>query len=202
MEPCEYLSCQIERAIMTQAAVEQTPEDREDPVTTTQGYPDDNPKTVLGTAKPGVSCVPPVAMLILGQAMANGGEKYGPMNWREKNVSSTVYYDAAMRHLMSWFDGEDYAEDSGVHHLGHVMACCAILLDAARSHSLNDNRPSPGPRWYGPTPGFISANTVSPLVSADMGDLEKRVLCETPAEVHGWDHKPTYGTRLPDDGWV
>jgi hypothetical protein len=79
------------------------------------------------------------------RAMADGRRKYGHMNWREKNVSSTIYYDAAMRHLMAWLDGQNTAEDSGVHHLGHVMACCAIILDAEAHRNLNDDRPIPGP---------------------------------------------------------
>jgi hypothetical protein len=31
-----------------------------------------------------------------------------------------------------------------VHHLGHAMACCAILLDARETGNLADNRPTPG----------------------------------------------------------
>ena len=107
---------------------------------TDQTYPDDNPKTVLGLRKPAMSCVPPVALLHLSHAMMNGEQKYGRMNWREHTVSSSVYYDAAMRHLMAWFDGETYAPDSGAHHLGHVMACCAILLDGESLAVLNDDR--------------------------------------------------------------
>ena len=107
---------------------------------TDQTYPDDNPKTVLGLRKPAMSCVPPVALLHLSHAMMDGEQKYGRMNWREHTVSSSVYYDAAMRHLMAWFDGETYAPDSGAHHLGHVMACCAILLDGESLAVLNDDR--------------------------------------------------------------
>ena len=103
-------------------------------------YPDDNPKTVQGSKKPAMSCVPPVALLHLSHAMKDGEQKYGRMNWREHRVSSSVYYDAAMRHLMAWFDGETHASDSGVHHLAHVMACCAILLDGESMGVLNDDR--------------------------------------------------------------
>jgi len=105
------------------------------------GYPDDNPKTVLGTSKPSMHAVPPVALLWIGQAMADGERKYGLTNWREKTVSTSVYYDAMMRHLMAWWDGEDVAEDSGLPHLAHVAACVCILLDAQACGSLNDNRP-------------------------------------------------------------
>jgi hypothetical protein len=46
---------------------------------------------------------------------------------------------------MAWRDGEAIADDSGCHHLAHVMACCAILLDAMECGALNDDRPVPGP---------------------------------------------------------
>ena len=107
-------------------------------------YPDNNPKTIYGIVKPAMSSVPPAALIPLMEAMRDGRIKYGHMNWREKMVSSTIYYDAAMRHLMAWFDGEDHAQDSGVHHLGHVMACCAIILDGLSSGKVNDDRPIPG----------------------------------------------------------
>lgn len=107
-------------------------------------YPDNNPKTVLGLKKPSLSAIPPAGMFHLGLAMDNGRNKYGAMNWREKKVSNSVYYDAALRHLLSWYDGEDYAEDSGVHHLGHAMACLSIVLDAMETGNLNDDRPHKG----------------------------------------------------------
>lgn len=105
------------------------------------GYPDNNPKTAVGVSKVPMHFIPPVALVHLGLAMEDGGGKYGLMNWREFTVSSSVYYDAILRHLLSWWDGEDAASDSGVHHLGHVMACCAILLDAEDRVRLNDDRP-------------------------------------------------------------
>lgn len=104
--------------------------------------PGNNPKSVFGTAKPGISGIPPVALLHCGRGMEDGVIKYGLTNWRENSVSAGVYYNAAFRHLGSWWDGEQEAPDSGVHHLGHVMACCAILLDAEACGNLVDDRPS------------------------------------------------------------
>lgn len=106
--------------------------------------PDTNPKTAVGLTKPSLRAIPPAALLHLGRAMSNGEGKYGLFNWREHTVSSSVYYDAAMRHLLAWWDGENEAADSGVHHLAHVMACCAIVLDAHASGKLNDDRGPPG----------------------------------------------------------
>lgn len=126
-----------------------------EPAKETGAYPDDNPKTVLGVSKPSLSVVPPIAMYHMGQAMRDGKEKYGLMNWREHRVSSSVYYDAALRHLMAWWDGENRASDSGIHHLGHAMACMAIILDAESIGQLNDDRPVLG----GNLPAFLAANT-------------------------------------------
>ena len=109
-----------------------------------QGYIDNNPKTVYGTAKPPVSAIPPVGIMHLGLVMNNGKQKYGHMNWRHSKVSSTIYYDAVMRHAMAWLDGENVDKDSGCHPLAHVMACCAIILDAEASGMLNDDRPKAG----------------------------------------------------------
>lgn len=108
--------------------------------------PDTNPKTKFGMSKPSMFVVPPAALLALMGAMMNGGKKYGPYNFRTDKVSASIYYDAAMRHLLAWLDGEEYSDDTNppVHHLGHVMACCAILLDTKSTGMLNDNRPPPG----------------------------------------------------------
>lgn len=107
-------------------------------------YPDNNPKTAVGAKKLPLEVVPPSAMAALAEAFQNGAEKYGSYNWRTKTVSSSVYYAAALRHLQAWWDGENVADDSGIHHLHHAMACLAILVDAGSIGKLNDNRPPKG----------------------------------------------------------
>ena len=124
--------------------------------------PDTNPKSVFGMAKPGISGIPPVALLHCGRGMEDGVNKYGLTNWREHSVSAAVYYNAAFRHLASWWDGEQNASDSGVHHLGHVMACCAILLDAEAGGCLIDDRPS--------IPGTFSAMVKAMTRDTGTGD--------------------------------
>lgn len=139
------------RSVCTQAAKSDIhpPEDtfevpKTPPAPQATTYPDGNPKTILGIAKPPTSPIPPVAILWLGQAMADGRRKYGPMNWRDAGITASVYYDASMRHMLAWMDGEDHASDSGVHHLAHAMACFAIVLDAMAQGTLNDDRPTKG----------------------------------------------------------
>lgn len=111
---------------------------------TQPAYPDDNPKTAFGAKKLPLEVVPPSAVAALAEAFADGAKKYGPYNWREKSISSSVYYGACLRHIQAWWDGEDNAEDSGVNHLHHAMACLAMLVDSKSVGKLNDNRPPKG----------------------------------------------------------
>jgi hypothetical protein len=103
-------------------------------------YPDDNPKTQYGEKKLKMSSTPIMPLQEMGKVFELGAKKYGRYNWRLHAVSATVYYDAALRHLMAWFEGEDTDPESGVSHLAHVMACMAILMDAQKNGKLKDNR--------------------------------------------------------------
>jgi hypothetical protein len=107
-------------------------------------HPDNNPKTRVGALKAPMHLIPPIAEVALAEALADGAEKYGPFNWRSERISTSVYIGAIRRHMAAYQDGEDIAADSGVHHLAHVMACCALVLDAAAIDRLNDDRPPAG----------------------------------------------------------
>jgi hypothetical protein len=105
---------------------------------------DVNPKTLVGARKVDLSLLPPAGLIHGAHAMMDGAAKYGPYNWREKKVPARTYIAAAQRHLADFLDGEENAPDSGVHHLGHVIGCCAILLDAMETGNLIDDRPIKG----------------------------------------------------------
>jgi hypothetical protein len=112
------------------------------------GLPDDNPKTAMGLKKPSTASIPPLAVLELGAVTANGAAKYGRFNWREKGVTTSIYTDAIDRHMLAYRDGETRDRESGLPHLAHVMACCAILLDAASLGQLHDDRDTGmAPQW-------------------------------------------------------
>jgi len=103
-----------------------------------------NPKDLVGAKKVSITKLPAVGILHGSHAMMDGAAKYGPFNWRDNKVKASIYVDAAMRHLNAWFDGEENATDSGAHHLGHALACCAILLDAQETGNMVDDRPKDG----------------------------------------------------------
>lgn len=107
-----------------------------------------NPKDKIGRTKVPMHLVPSVAIAHTALAMRDGANKYGPYNWRANDVAATVYLSAAERHIRSWLEGEDNATDSGIHHLGHAMACLAIMLDAQEGGNLVDDRPLKGPLPY------------------------------------------------------
>ena len=105
-----------------------------------------NPKDLLGIKKPALQLIPPAAIVHESLAMMNGAyvKEYGPFNWRERRVLASIYVAALKRHVDAWWDGEECAADSGVHHLGHARACLGILLDALELGNLGDDRPPAG----------------------------------------------------------
>ena len=107
--------------------------------------PSTNPKRAFGSLKPSPHFIPPIAILEESVVMALGAKKYGAFNWQDSPVDATTYYDAALRHLMSWFAGENIDPESGVSHLAHVRACMAILMDSQASAILVDDRPKTTP---------------------------------------------------------
>jgi hypothetical protein len=99
-----------------------------------------NPKDRLAAKKVDLSLLPDIATFHGAHAMMDGARKYGPYNWRDNAVLARVYIGAAKRHIAYWSAGEETAKDSGVHHLGHAIACLAILLDAQATGNLGDDR--------------------------------------------------------------
>jgi hypothetical protein len=103
-----------------------------------------NPKDAIGNDKMPLHLWPNSATSLGVLGMLDGAGKYGRANWRFAGVRASTYYDALRRHMDAWFEGEDYASDSGVHHLGHALACLAILVDAGVCGKLVDDRMYPG----------------------------------------------------------
>lgn len=99
-----------------------------------------NPKDLIGQTKVPMSQLPEVAQVEAALAMYEGSLKYGFRNYRYAPVRASVYVDAIRRHLCKWESGQDHDPASHVHHLGNVMACAAILMDAAAHQSLIDDR--------------------------------------------------------------
>lgn len=104
-----------------------------------------NPKDAVAGTRVPISLMPDTAVIAGAMAFVEGAVKYGRYNWRVAGVSAFVYNNAARRHLMAWFNGEDIDEKSHLNHLWKALACIAILIDGAVVGKLIDDRPPRAP---------------------------------------------------------
>lgn len=100
-----------------------------------------NPKDAVGIKKVPLSTVSSAVLMEIGLGMLEGACKYGRHNYRISGVRASVYYDAVMRHLMAYWEGQDIDTDSGLHHVSKAMSCLAVMRDAMHNDMLNDDRP-------------------------------------------------------------
>ena len=102
-----------------------------------------NPKDAVGVKKAYTSVVPQPVIYELGLAMLEGALKYGRHNYRVDGVRASTYFDAANRHLDSWWEGEDIDPDSGISHITKAIACLAVVRDSMLLGNWVDDRPPP-----------------------------------------------------------
>lgn len=117
-------------ALMTSTNLKMTPDTPHDP------------KGAAGKLKPQLHLLPPIFCTETAAALSDGARKYGEFNWRrtESRINRSTYTSAILRHVMAIQNGEDRCPESGVTHLGHIAANCAILLDAEACGTLEDDR--------------------------------------------------------------
>lgn len=100
-----------------------------------------NPKDAVGIKKVPMSCVSAPVVMEMALGMMEGARKYGRHNYRIAGVRASVYYDATMRHLMAWWEGQDIDKDSGLSHISKAMSALHVLRDAMLNDKWNDDRP-------------------------------------------------------------
>lgn len=110
-----------------------------------------NPKDSVGIRKVPMHVVSMPVVMEMALGMMEGGRKYGSHNYRVAGVRGSVYFDAAMRHLSAWWEGQDIDPDSGLSHITKAMSCLHVLRDAMMNDMWNDDRP----------PKFINQEWVS-----------------------------------------
>ncbi len=108
---------------------------------------DSNPKDAVGVRKVAMSCVSAPVMAEVAVGMSEGARKYGRHNYRVAGVRNSVYYDATMRHLMLWWEGEDIDPDSGMSHITKAITSLVVLRDAMIQGMNTDDRPPKSPKW-------------------------------------------------------
>lgn len=68
------------------------------------------------------------ALAWLAAVLTVGAVKYDAENWRIVENSDERYYDALMRHVEAWRQGERYDAETTLPHLCHAFFCVMCLL--------------------------------------------------------------------------
>lgn len=100
-----------------------------------------NPKDIVGCKRVPFSVLPTPVLAEAALGMFEGALKYGRHNYRAIGVRSSVYYDATMRHLTAWWEGEDTDPDSGLSHVTKAISSLMVLRDAMIHDLCEDDRP-------------------------------------------------------------
>lgn len=111
---------------------------------------DTNPKDAVGTRKVPLSVLPWPPLMEVGLGLMEGARKYGRHNYRAAGIRYSVYFDATLRHLAAWWEGEDIDPDSGLSHITKATAGLLVLRDAMLCGKVTDDRPPQPPQGFVP----------------------------------------------------
>mgnify|MGYP000447941137 CR=1 FL=1 len=92
-----------------------------------------------GADKPPMGLIPQTALKEVAKVLDFGASKYSAHNWRNGFDHSRLY-DAVLRHVGAYIDGEDLDEDSGLSHIAHATCGCLMLLEHILKDMGNDDR--------------------------------------------------------------
>lgn len=76
------------------------------------------------------------------KVLQHGAQIYGDNNWVKVKPLRERYFNAAMRHITAWWEGET-KDESGHHHLAHAMCCLIFLMWADNEEA----RGAGSPEW-------------------------------------------------------
>ena len=94
--------------------------------------------------KPELGLVPRSLIWAVGTILTFGAKKYGAHNWR-KGLAWSRAYNATLRHLTAFWDGETQDLESGKSHLWHAACELAFLIEFEEKGIGHDDRYIPEP---------------------------------------------------------
>ena len=80
------------------------------------------------TGKIRMSLLPMQPLTAVLEILEFGAVKYQADNWQHVENARTRYFDAAQRHILAWWQGEQTDSESGKHHLAHAVCCLMFLM--------------------------------------------------------------------------
>lgn len=75
--------------------------------------------------------MPVKALEQVNRVLMHGAQKYGEGNWRAVEDAEQRYFNAAMRHMHAWLNGECSDDESGLPHLAHAACSLMFMLEKA-----------------------------------------------------------------------
>ena len=90
--------------------------------------------------KPRMELLDPLALTQLAEVLTFGAQKYEADGWR-KGIEWSRTVGALLRHTTKFMSGETYDEETGLHHMAHVMCNAMFLVNWATTHPELDDRP-------------------------------------------------------------
>ena len=94
---------------------------------------------VNGISKPKFSLMPQKALLEVAKVFTYGEDKYEAFNY-SKGENTTVYIDAAMRHINAFLCNEDIDNETKTNHLANAAADLLMTLDNILNGTSVDDR--------------------------------------------------------------
>lgn len=85
--------------------------------------------------------VPLDALREIIRVLMKGAEKYTPGGWEHVTSPRDRYYNALLRHVTAWYEGETHDPEWGLHHLGHAGCCLLFLLALSLRGKIDAPRP-------------------------------------------------------------
>jgi len=87
--------------------------------------------------------IPPSLLYAVGEILTLGAKKYEDHNWA-KGIKWSRVFGAMMRHMWSWWWGQDKDAEWGKSHLWHAACCLTFLIEYEKTRPEFDDRPNGG----------------------------------------------------------
>ncbi len=93
------------------------------------------------SGKPNMALLPIRPLKEVAEVLTLGAEKYGANSWREGDpINWSRHYAGIQRHLMQFWSGEDFDDETGKNHLAHAAAGILFFLELYHSAKEKDDR--------------------------------------------------------------
>ena len=125
----------------------------------------ENPKQAFALQKIAMSTVPANVLAEVSLAMLEGC-KYGRHNYRVSKIKASTYYDANLRHMMDWWEGDDN-DERGISHITKAIASLVVLRDAMMNNMMEDDRPPKAKKGWLELANAVAKKLVEDIDMAD-----------------------------------